>query len=79
MCGSNWPLCRRLTELRAHQHPRACNMHGRQWTRLRAAPDADHQDPGGKVIGRVSSQEKVGIARQAGADHVIVDAGSLIP
>ena len=30
---------------------------------------------GGKVIGRVSSQEKVEIARLAGADHVIVDAG----
>lgn len=28
---------------------------------------------GGHVIGRVSSQEKVAAARQAGADHVIVD------
>ncbi len=28
---------------------------------------------GGRVIGRVSSQEKAAIARQAGADHVIVD------
>ncbi|WP_456303674.1 zinc-binding dehydrogenase [Gluconobacter frateurii] len=31
---------------------------------------------GSKVIGPVSSQEKVGIAREAGANHVIVDAGS---
>jgi len=28
---------------------------------------------GGRVIGRVSSQEKVAAAREAGADHVIVD------
>jgi len=28
---------------------------------------------GGRVIGRVSSQEKVAIAKEAGADHVIVD------
>lgn len=30
---------------------------------------------GGQVIGRVSSQEKVSAAREAGADHVIVDKG----
>jgi len=30
---------------------------------------------GGTVIGRVSSADKVAIARAAGADHVIVDAG----
>lgn len=29
---------------------------------------------GGKVIGRVSSAEKVAVAKEAGADHVIVDA-----
>jgi NADPH2:quinone reductase len=29
---------------------------------------------GGHVIGRVSSEEKVAAAKQAGADHVIVDA-----
>jgi NADPH2:quinone reductase len=29
---------------------------------------------GGRVIGRVSSEEKVAIARDAGADHVIVDS-----
>ncbi|WP_117195857.1 quinone oxidoreductase family protein [Rhizobium terrae] len=29
---------------------------------------------GGTVIGRVSSEEKIGAARAAGADHVIVDA-----
>src|SRR3954452_12003754 len=28
---------------------------------------------GGHVIGRVSSEKKVGAAREAGADHVIVD------
>jgi NADPH:quinone reductase len=31
---------------------------------------------GGHVIGRVSSEFKVAIAEEAGADHVIVDAGS---
>lgn len=30
---------------------------------------------GGKVIGRVSSTDKVAAAREAGADHVIVDSG----
>jgi NADPH:quinone reductase len=30
---------------------------------------------GGYVIGRVSSEEKLSIAKEAGADHVIVDAG----
>ncbi|WP_441227940.1 quinone oxidoreductase family protein [Tardiphaga sp. 20_F10_N6_6] len=29
---------------------------------------------GGRVIGRVSSTEKISVAQQAGADHVIVDA-----
>src|SRR5712671_6960078 len=29
---------------------------------------------GGHVIGRVSSQEKVAVAKEAGADHVIIDA-----
>jgi NADPH2:quinone reductase len=29
---------------------------------------------GGSVIGRVSSRDKVGVAREAGADHVIVDS-----
>jgi NADPH2:quinone reductase len=29
---------------------------------------------GGHVIGRVSSEEKVAVAEEAGADHVIVDA-----
>ena len=29
---------------------------------------------GGTVIGRVSSQEKVAVAKEAGADHVIIDA-----
>jgi NADPH2:quinone reductase len=34
---------------------------------------------GGKVIGRVSSEEKVLLAREAGADHVIVDrAGDFV-
>ena len=28
---------------------------------------------GGRVIGRVSSEEKVAVAREVGADHVIVD------
>jgi NADPH:quinone reductase len=30
---------------------------------------------GGRVIARVSNQEKVGIARGVGADHVIVESG----
>jgi NADPH:quinone reductase len=31
---------------------------------------------GGRVIGRVSSEDKVAIAKDAGADHVIVDSGA---
>src|SRR5258707_9471694 len=33
---------------------------------------------GGDVIGRVSSEEKVAVAKEAGADHVIVDTYGLV-